>query len=199
MTTNHLLLITGCSRSGTGYISHLMCRAGIDIGHEEYGNDGISSWLLAVDADKMPWGPTRRNVTFQHIFHQVRHPLKTIGSIYTHEPEESFAYSFSHLPEFECYRGSSKLVRSACYWYGWNLLAEAQAEFTYRVENVDQAIPEIARRLGRAVPDDIVKTVPTDVNNKGWSRPLRWKDLERNIPEEVYTKIVEMAKRYGYE
>ena len=92
------LLITGCARSGTGYASLLFKKMGLDIGHEEYGADGISSWLFAVDAENVPWGPSRKDVKFGKVFHQVRHPLKAIGSIYTYEPEESFSYTSQHIP-----------------------------------------------------------------------------------------------------
>jgi hypothetical protein len=77
-------------------------------------------------------------------------------------------------------------------------MAEAQAELTYRVEDIGDVLPEMSRRLGIEISMDAVKAVPKDVNNKGWSRPLRWKDLERNIPKELYDNIVAMAKRYGY-
>lgn len=43
LRTDARCLITGCGRSGTKYIARLLSAAGLDIGHETMGKDGIAS------------------------------------------------------------------------------------------------------------------------------------------------------------
>src|SRR5271169_6495414 len=86
------LLITGCARSGTGYISLFLQKCGMEIGHENTKNDGVASWIMCTNAKHVPWGvDSRRRIKFAHIFHQVRHPLKVISSCQT-EGEPSWKY-----------------------------------------------------------------------------------------------------------
>lgn len=88
----HFLLITGCGRSGTTYISAVLQEFGLDVRHECYGADGICSWPMTVVDDDLPWKwlPPGRNkdMKFTHILHQVRHPLKVIASFYTYVNDE---------------------------------------------------------------------------------------------------------------
>lgn len=79
----YFLLVTGCAASGTTYISKLLRESGLEIGHENFLKDGISSWYMAVDSEnKPPYGPSSKGLYFKHVFHQVRNPLDVISSLY---------------------------------------------------------------------------------------------------------------------
>jgi len=80
-----MIVIIGCARSGTKYISSLFNKVGYDVGHEKLGKDGIASWGLVPDSGKVPYGPSfselrGRDMT---VIHQVREPLAAIASIET--------------------------------------------------------------------------------------------------------------------
>ncbi len=140
-----MILITGCGRSGTEYISKVLRKSGIEIGHEmEIKHDGISSWPLASARDNIPWGPGFSDVKFKHIVHQVRHPLKVIQD-----------NEFSHLKESRDFVtsviGESRniLHYHMRYWYHWNVMAEKLANWTYRIEDIDKNILKFSKMIGR--------------------------------------------------
>src|SRR6185437_5691190 len=49
------ILITGHPRSGTGSAAALCRQFGLDVRHEEVGEDGIASWMMAVDDWNIPY------------------------------------------------------------------------------------------------------------------------------------------------
>ncbi len=195
----HFLLITGCSRSGTMYISKILNECGLNIGHEWTEKDGLSSWLFAVNTDAAPWGPQPNQIHFQHIFHQVRDPLKVISSVFTHEPLESWQYIIAHIPEISW--EDSRLTKASKFWYYWNLKAEQKAEWTYRVEAIKEILPEFSQRLGIPLDPSALDRVPTNSNTRGsyyFAEEFKWSDLEAELSPELYANIRQLANRYGY-
>jgi hypothetical protein len=133
------LLITGCPRSGTKYVSHLLTELGREIGHEKMGRHGIASWCMAVQAQKAPWGPAREHHhTFDVILHQVRNPKVVIPSMSTLK-DQSWEFVYEHTP---CDRTEPLVLRAAKAWYHWNLHAQSVAHWRYRVEQLEDAFPE---------------------------------------------------------
>ena len=76
---------------------------------------------MTVQSREQLWGPPSSNYRFKHIFHQVRHPLKTIASFHLAN-ERSWRYVFKHIPEMKIHE--KIIVRCAKYWVYWNLMAE---------------------------------------------------------------------------
>ena len=191
------LLITGCARSGTHYIASLLTLAGLPIKHEKEGEMGTSSWTMAVNALQTPWGPGYLKFNFQHVFHQVRDPLKTISACTT-EPERSWEFIYDHIPQIKV--KDRLVVKCAKYWYYWNLEAENKAEFTYRVEDIENALDEMSIRLRVPLSKDAIDWVPKDLNHRPRKVNYTWKDLKVLLADpDLYQKIVDMARRYGYE
>ena len=44
-----------------------------------------------------------------------------------------------------------------------------------------------------------LKDIPTNTNTRGRTNVYSWQDLKEKIDNELFTNIVEMASRYGYE
>src|ERR1700722_14128714 len=116
------LLITGCARSGTTYIAKALQESNLEIGHEKMLKDGVSSWYLATSPKRTKRRVNPEKYRFAHTFHQVRHPLRTISSVYATENRHSWNYILSQIPEIHMH--DSHLVKCAKYWYYWNLKAE---------------------------------------------------------------------------
>lgn len=190
-----LVLITGCARSGTTYISQVLRKCGFDVRHEKDGKVGVASWVMAVDSDKTPWGPGANDYVFEHVFHQVRDPLKTIASA-SNEPPQSWQYISQFVPELK--PEDSRMVRAAKYWYYWNLLAEQKAEWTYRIEDFDHHIDEMSSRLGINLPQNANRRVEKYANTRGYKEKFTWQDLKMGLDPELYSNIVALAKKYGY-
>ena len=195
------LLITGCARSGTTYISQLFKKSGLDLSHDhEYGSVGrygLSSWLLVPDATHAPWGPVRHDCLFHHIFHQTRHPLQVISSVYTTEPKISWVFILENVPEITW--EDRHVVKAAKYWYYWNAMAEKIAEWRYPIEEIASVLPEMERRLQITLDPSLVDTLPNNTNTRGaHAKDFTWEDLQKELDPELFWKIAEMARRYGY-
>ena len=67
-TKNRPLLITGCARSGTTYISKVLLQGGFEVGHERMMSDGVSSWYLAAAPAKTKRRVNFKRFHFDHIF-----------------------------------------------------------------------------------------------------------------------------------
>lgn len=161
---------------------------------------------MAVKAQNTPWGPGRNNLEFDHIFHQVRHPLKVISSAFMTEGVKSWGYIMPHLPEV--HKEDSWLVKCAKFWYYWNLKAEALAEWTYRVEDLPHIWKEFETRLGLSLNPRGLTLIPQNLNERHQKPPSRktnttftdftWEDLEKALDPELYQNLRDLALRYGY-
>ncbi len=191
------LLITGCARSGTSYITRVLEICGLKIGHEMILRDGVVSWEMAVDTKQVPWGQGRNGYRFHHIFHQVRHPLKVISSLHSTEPPQSWKFIAEHIPQIQ--ENDSLLVKCAKYWYYWNLKAEKQAELTYQIEKINFLWPEFEQRCERKLDRESLLQVPQDCNTRGEiSYVFSWEDLKEQLDPGLFNDIQFLATKYGY-
>ena len=196
---HHLLLITGCARSGTCYIATVLTANGIDVGHQRIKSKGMSSWDLASNPKKGRWKRYNlKKYKFDHIFHQIRHPLKVISSVYFSEDRISWNYIMSQIPEIH-FR-DPHLVKCAKYWYYWNLKAENLAEWSYRVEDLDQLWDVFSQKIGNRIDPNLAAHIPKEVNSikKAIEKEFSWDDLEHNLDHELYGNIRALAQKYRY-
>ena len=187
------LLITGCGRSGTRYMTFVLRRLGLDVPHERLGRDGMASWTMAVAAAERPYGPPSDAVRFEHVFHQVRHPLAVIRSVETFGAD-SWQFVYAHTP---CRPEDPPLVRGAKYWLHWNDHAERLACWRYRVEDAS-ALPDLCARLGIVVRP-AAGQVPTDVNTRRRGRALHLADelaerLHVDLPARLRDRLAAKAR-----
>lgn len=193
MKKERKLLITGCGRSGTKYISELLKQNGYDVGHEEDGADGIASWSMTIAQGEPVWGPSFQEYEFDTIIHQVRNPVKVISSLHTFL-DQSWDYIKKYIPIDE---NDSKLIMCAKYWYYWNLEAEKISQFTYRIEDIDLVLPKIINILGgEKYSEEILEELPRDINKR--SHDLIPLEKIRDEDEKLYDNILKLALKYGY-
>lgn len=192
-----LLLITGCGRSGTGFMSDFLRASGVDAQHEEMGKEGSVSWLMGSDIGWAPWGPLYRDYRFKHIFHQVRDPVKVIQSMYNLPPRAKWDWVAESLPQMNS--TDSSLTKCVKYWIFWNKMVEAKAEWTYRIEDFDKVYKKMGKKLGLFFDKKVLASIPKDTNTKGPpSRPITWDILREEIEPELFGLLQAEAKRYGY-
>ena len=78
------IAVTGTGRSGTNFFAALLTELGKDVKHEAMGSDGIASWCLVANVEDAVYGPGGAILNDDFVVgHQVRHPLKAIGSLTT--------------------------------------------------------------------------------------------------------------------
>lgn len=219
------LLVTGCGRCGSKYMSVLLRAIGLDVKHEQLGEDGIVSWYMAVDTDKVPLGPSSEDCQFDHTLQLVREPLAAIKSICDFS-DEAWQFICRHIP---CDMSEPVLLRAAKYWHYWNLKAEEKAQALVRVEDQQQIITVFKNQLAINVPQQVLEELPQSVNSRrisrtyhrleellirlklyallprlaDWfgvkpTRQLRWQDLTQLDPD-LTQKIKNQAKKYGYD
>ncbi len=196
---SRFLLVTGCGRSGTEYMSLYLQAMGLQVLHEREGEEGTVSWPMVVN-NYSPWGPQAGNVKFLHAFHQVRNPLHVITSWYVNIQDldrDEWIFVRTHVPEIK--REDSLLVHCAKYWYYWNLKAEKMSEWRYRIEDIDKLRKKFEKRLEKPIDPNIFNQIPKNTNT--WystSDKITWSQLKREIPSDLFENLQQMAKKYGY-
>ncbi len=195
-----LLLITGCGRSGTAFMSAFLQASGVQVDHEAEGIDGIVSWPMAVNWYS-PWIKMRpKKLVFTHVFHQVRDPLAVISSWFVNLQNlnrDEWKFVRNYVPEI--IKTDSLIVHCAKYYYFWNLKVEAMAEWRFRIEDIDNLLPELERRLGIPFSHEILNTIPRNLNT--WTsipKKITWSQLKEGLPRDLFQKLQGMAIRYGY-
>ena len=190
------IMIIGCGRSGTTYTSKLFNSLGYKVGHERLERNGISSWLLVSNQQKVFIGPSFEELKSLNlpVVHQVRHPLKAISSFQAtgHQSWQFLAYEIPIN-----YEEDSKVLKGMKYWYYWNLMAEEKSSFTYQVENLDDVFPELLKAGQFTAVVDKRNEVAKTTNTRSHIG-LSWRDLRREDPV-LTDKIIVLAKKYGYQ
>jgi len=185
-----MILITGCGRSGTKYITAALRTCGLDVRHERMGADGIVSSFFCFNAPRYPGRHPQRRPKFDIVLHQVRHPLKSIASIQT---GRSWAWTCQFLPVGQ----KAPLLKRACYnWLIFNEEAERISQWTYRIEVLPEVWPELAARLHIDATFATVAAIPRNINTRPHSA-ISWEMVDAAAPE-ISDRIRAAAQRYGY-
>ena len=215
------LLITGCGRSGTLYAAKLWQSLGLDIRHERpvppngvIGADGVASWFMAADDPNPPSGPSVLNYQFDVIIHQVRHPLKVIASMaqfVLRHGKRAPGYIERHVPKAKLGSDEEKhfnprqqlILRASRYWYYWNLLAEAKADMTIKVEDLKVDLPRLCDIVGISYQSGVIESISIDINARQYhvsDEPwvVAWEEIKR-MDTKIYENIRELTEKYGYE
>lgn len=191
-----LLVVYGCPRSGTKFTSKVLQSWGWDVGHEEWGKDGIAAWYLADPITHLTPRYQEHTAGREIVsIHQVRDPLRQISS---NSPRIAWHWAF--INEFTSLaslfkRGENEMLLAARFWVQWNLLAEMQRpHYRVRVEDIP---------AGR---------VPTNTNtgkDRLWKdgtpwiysvkRQYDWGDLKCVLPEDLLAELSDLTVKYGYE
>jgi len=186
-------LVTGCSRSGTGYAARLFSEMGIPCGHEAIFNIhhlrprhsvppfGQSRWTGDASFLAAPFLETLPRPTL--VLHQLRHPLAVIRShvgirFFSEEREPSVDLAENHGEFLDVIRAWAPEVflepdearRCAAYWVRWNQIVERGARrarldyVRYRLEDLDLPLVErLLVRIGTAVPRQRIEKALADV------------------------------------
>ena len=199
---------------------------GLDLPHEQIGEQGVVSWYMASDAKTVPIGPSYQDYQFEHCLQLVREPLGAIASI-SALSDQAWQYISEHIP---CQIDEPILLRSAKYWYYWNKMAEQKAQCTIKVEDEEQIIKTIEQQLSINIDYSVIERVPKNVNTRQSGRlfhmleelliklklyralpfirtlfnqkaptpKVTWQQLNKLDPQ-LTANIKTLAKEYGYD
>lgn len=214
------IVVTGCGSSGTKFAARAWRTAGVHVGHERGGAQGVSSWYVAPGLgarfhlrgigyppfNAMAWEGIDRVSKDRGVicFHQTRQPIKAISTVQRYS-RPSWLYIIKTLQRegIEIAMDTPKIRRCMLYWYWWNLLAEKRACYQYRIEDFTK--PEIWEHICRLAgrPEKIemlekIKGIPKTVNSrKRKYKPMSWAQLYAEDTA-LTEKIKELGRTYGY-
>ena len=189
-----MILITGCPKSATVYISEVLCHLGLDVQHEKLGGDGSSNWMLAPGKNSQPWeGPCFED--FSVVFHQVREPLAVISSC-QNISEQALNYIKGYMP-IETYSVVENCLAMYCYW---NKLAEKISSWRYKIEELEDVFDVFCEKIGHPELADkkkLMEAIPKNINSAKPYNLLTWDELE-NVNKNLTIKTIELSRKYGY-
>jgi hypothetical protein len=141
------IAVLGTGRSGTNFFAAVLAELGRDVQHEKMGADGIASWCLVADVESAVYGPGGAVLDSSFVVgHQVRNPLKAIGSLTTFN-KSSWKYISENSPNLP----RNITHRAMKHWLDWNIRAAERSSFTWQLETLENAQPKILNRLGWGV------------------------------------------------
>ena len=138
------IAVTGTGRSGTNFFAAVLSELGKDVKHEAMGADGIASWCIVPNVKDAVYGPGGDCISNDFVVgHQVRNPLKTIGSLTTFNKS-----SWRYITENSRSLPRKIMHRAMVHWLDWNQRAGDMSSHTWKLEDLEKAPPEILKTLG---------------------------------------------------
>lgn len=191
-----MILITGHQRSGTGYMAKLCQAMGLDVGHERVGADGVSSFMFAVNTDRVCFHSAegnkgRKHYTFDRIIHVVRDPLKVIASTAFTDPTQMDKALLWQSGFVTVHTNEGRIRQAIQTYIGWNEIIENQTDERIRVEDADIELPIV---LGRTVSGEM----PPKNTNARAHDDLNWSRVQLACSNDEFVRLWDMTKRYGY-
>ena len=182
------ILVLGHPRGGTGFMSSLLTGCGLDIGHETMGADGISDWRRA------PFP----NSEFKHVIHVIRHPLKTIESMWLTTSIESRDYMWEHImSKYGFYPMRDCLCRTCISYLMWHkMIKEHHLAHTVCVEDATIETPKWLWQNDYTEDIEVgfFGTLDRNAREHGSIPDSDWENVPRSILEEVWV----FGREHGY-
>jgi len=201
MSTPVDFLILGHPRSGTGYMARLFTAFGYTVGHEKVERHGVSSWMFAVHADRVPYtfdGKTRGDIEPRHVFHVVRNPMDVIASM-SHTVHEDRAWEFIACYALVC-RNAPWHIRAAQSVVAWNRLIQGHfpRPKVVHVENAPAAVHNFLARNGYQPPSlSSVRLPPTNYNSRPHPSVSR-EQIVAELPTDLADELEHHFQQYEY-
>lgn len=198
------IVVVGCGRSGTKYITKVFKRMGIHVGHEAGGPDGVASWYItpglcapkALFKKDIPFKRLKATYGEFTVIHQVRNPVNCISSAQTFS-----SASWEYIAQFVDIDMTNPLIwRCLQYWECWNAMAEEIAAHRFRVEDLEEHHKELFVACNIQKWDSNIKFIfqnKEENTRKRFYTKYSWEQLVE-VDKDLAQKIKERALRYGY-
>lgn len=215
-------------------MSEVFLNIGIGIKHEAIGRDGMISWYATGTKDEKRKDIDIFKIRVRYymksnpiVLHQVREPLASIKSIDKAFGKHAFAYvdkqiamQFSKpatcgttlkyvvFPKIVDY--NTRLEWVMLYWLYWNKLAERDAIWRYKIEDVknEDFFKTFCEKVKMPYKNSYMtkkitfkgKHHPRSDRRRLWDRNIvvTW-DTLFTVNEKLARDVVEQGRRYGYE
>jgi hypothetical protein len=208
------LRVVGHPRCGSGYVSQVFQRLGVQIGHERLGEHGICSWMHAVEDVSMPYAsPSVSPEAFRLTLAYVRDPIDAIPSIMLENTRsKSFDFRRFHIYRLlglDIAKSRDPFERAVRSYLAWTRIVELQSPVaTLRVEHIMDDLGEYISELSKVGLEISLNTlaaatgVPTDVNRSSdkFAIPKPAVDISQyeSLPPDLRHELATFCERYGY-
>ena len=220
MKKNHIkkiiykeFLCIGHPRCGTGSMSFILKQMGYDVGHENMGINGVSSWMLAVEDINYPWGNIRnkKRYYFKNIIQIIRNPFDAIPSIILENKyspnNKSYNFRKKHikrllninLPDININNETlindiELAVKTFIYW---NKICElCQPNTICKIEDIS---PLQKFNFRKKKIDKTKKNSNKKYGGKKYNKQIINKDLYEKINDELKEELKKFCRKYNYE
>lgn len=145
---DYALRVIGHPRCGSFYVSEVLCRLGLNIGHELPGDDGLCSWIHTVDDCNPPFNmPAVPAAAFRVTLAYVRDPNAAVPSIMLENLfDESFSFRRFHIARLlgvDVAAWRDPLARAVASYALWmEIVARQRPLLTLRVEHLLDELAE---------------------------------------------------------
>ncbi|MES2204462.1 MAG: glycosyltransferase family 25 protein [Pseudomonadota bacterium] len=220
------LLCLSHPRCGSGYASFLLKQLGLDVGHEDMGINGVSSWMLAAEDTDYPWGDignekksgSIHRYYFANTIHVIRDPISAIPSIILENQHsrnnDSYLFRRKHLMkllniQLPANVSNDNAIELAVIMYlAWNkIIDKHHPDFIFRIEHDQEKFAQflLKRNLIKEVPENFAALYNTKINaNKKYVGAVYEKpnisadDIIKNLQTETLEQLRQFCQQYGY-
>jgi hypothetical protein len=210
----YVLRVIGHPRCGSMYVSLVLSRLGVPVGHERPSANGVCSWIHAVDDRnppfEVPWLPAS---AFRGTMAYLRDPAAALPSIMLENTAAaSFAFRRLHIARHlgvDIAERRDPLERAVESYLCWMEIIERQKPLvTLRIERlIDdvRANADVFERLG--VPIDLAAlpeaaAIPRNVNSSrekfAFDKPVIDAGRYAVLPAPLRDHLDRFCERYGY-
>ena len=206
-----LFLCIGHPRCGTTSIAYYLSQMGYDVGHENMGEHGVSSWMLAVNDIYYPWGniQNREKYYFDNIIHVIRNPFNAIPSIILENKHstdnKSYVFRKKHIKNIlnkdlhDNLNNKSFLVEvetAILTYIYWNLICEKYNGILCKIEDIS---PIMFLNINNNYINLEKKNVQKLYQNKWHNKPHISLDLYKQVNPGILEMLKNMCIKYNYE
>lgn len=200
-------------RCGTTSIANYLSQMGYDVKHQEMGEHGISSWMLAVDDDNYPWGTVKKKKSrfyFKNIIHIVRNPFDAIETIILENKyspnNKSYKFRQKHikkilnidLPEVDINNITllDEIELSIKTFIYWNVICElSNPQIICKIEDITPLQKFNKKNVN-------INKIIFNKNKKycgiQYKKPIITIDLYEKISDNLKFKLDQFCKKYNY-
>ena len=171
---------------------------GYSVGHEQLLDDGISSWMQAVDTPEVPFGTARDGTDYTHVIHVVRHPVHTIASMSGGILLQGDPAALTFMRQFITVHKSTAINMAVQTYVRWNtLITRMQPVLRLKAETARTVLP--AWLAAHDLPAKRVTALPARNYNSRLHHRLRWIEISHAVKDRaLYARLKKMAVSYGY-
>lgn len=209
------ILVIGHPRCGTGFTANLMRQCNLDVGHENDGKDGISSWMLAVD-DLAPYALStsakqRAALIWDTLILPVRNLETAVPSVMRENryAPPSYAYRRKHIlaqTKVDLDNAESEFECAILSILNWVEMIEAQKpSFVYRIEDQAEKLVEFLCQENYISSANMKSLDLTPFNADKAYKGVRYPKETISVADwatltdETWSKVLKYCKKYGYQ